>query len=111
MVRADKRGSVAGVGAAHPVATMAAHVQERVDLAVLPAGDQHRVLAHISGEEVAGLGYLGLMTQEEPTPGKDALQLLLVDVLLDEDAPAEQTLLGGDQTCNINSRSSPPAVH
>ena len=89
MVGADERGGVAGVSTANPVATVAAYIEESVDSAVLSARHQHRVFTHVGGEEVARLRDLGLMAQVKPAAGENLLQLLLVDVLFDEDAPAE----------------------
>ena len=37
------------------------------------------------------------MAQKEPAAGEDLLQLLLVDLRLDEDAPADQPAFGIDQ--------------
>ena len=56
MVGADEGGGVAVFGAAQAVAAVAADVQEGVDFALAVAGDQHRVLAHVGGHEIAGLG-------------------------------------------------------
>src|SRR5439155_17522803 len=67
-------------------------------LASRVAHDQNRVLAHVSGKEVARLRNLALMAQEQPAAGEDLLQLLLVDPRLDKDAPTDQTLFGIDQS-------------
>jgi hypothetical protein len=44
---------------------------------------------------------MALMTQEEPAAGEDPLQLLLVDVLLNEDAAIDQSVIVVDQTSHI----------
>jgi hypothetical protein len=38
------------------------------------------------------------MAKEEPAAGEDSLQLLLVNLFLNEDAPAQHAFLGGNQT-------------
>ena len=80
---------------------MAADVEECVDLALAVAGDQDGVLAHVGGEKVAGVGDLGLVAEEEPTAGKDLLQLFLVDGVLAEDAGTDQTLVEVNQVVNF----------
>ena len=97
MVGAHEGGCIAGVGAAHPVATVPADVQERSDFAVSLAGDKNRVFTHVGGEEVAGVGYLGLMAEEEPAAGENLLLLLLIDIWVDEYAPIDQTSFGVDE--------------
>ena len=92
VVGADEGGGVAGVGAADAVAAVSTDVEEGVNLAGGVAGDEDGVLAHVGGEEVAGVGYLGLVAEEEPAAGEDALLFLLVDVGFDVDAAADQTL-------------------
>ncbi len=48
------------------------------------------------------------MAQKQPAAGEDTLQLLLVDVAFDEDTPADQTVLGVDQTLHVCHHDSPP---
>ena len=93
VVGTDERAGVAVVSAAEAVAAMAADVQESVDLALPVASDQHGVLAHVGGEEVAGVGELGLVAEEEPAACENLLQLLLVDGIIAEYAGADQTLV------------------
>ena len=59
-----------------------------------PAAQQHRVFAHVGGEEVVGVGYLALVSQKQPAAREDPFQLLLVDVPGDEDAAVEEPLSG-----------------
>ena len=80
---------------------MAADIQKGVYLALAVAHHQDGVLAHIGGEEVARLWYLALVAQKQPATREDALQLLLVDLRLDEDAAANQPALGIDQTGDV----------
>ena len=89
MIGAGEARGIAGIGAAQAVATVAADIEKRMHGAGTVAHDKHRVLAHIGREEIAGLGDLALMAQKEPAARKDALQLLLVDLPLDENAPAD----------------------
>ena len=92
MVGADEGGGVAGIGAADAVAAVTADVEEGVDFAGGVTGHKDRVFAHVGGEEVAWVRDLGLMAEEEPAAGEDALLFLLVDVGLDVNAAANQTL-------------------
>ena len=87
---------------------MAADVEKGVDLAPRVPHNQHRVLAHIGAEEVAGFGYLAFMAKEQPAAGKDLLQLLLVYILFDEYPPANQPALSIHQTTNVCDHDAPP---
>jgi hypothetical protein len=53
VIGAGEAGGIAAVGAAQPVAAVAADIQEGVNLAVAVAHDQYRVLAHVGREKVA----------------------------------------------------------
>ena len=97
VIGAGEAGGIAGIGAAQPVAAMAADVQKRVHLALRVAHHQHRVFAHIGGEEIAGRGDLAVMAQKQPAAGEDLLQFLLVDLRLDEDAAADQAAFAVDE--------------
>ena len=113
VVGADECAGVAVVGAAQAVAAVAADVQEGVYLALPVAGDQHRVLPHVGGEEVAWLGDLGLVAQEQPAAGEDLLQFFLVYVLSAEDAGAYETAIEVDQlvgVCENHALLLPPGV-
>ena len=76
---------------------MSADVEEGVDLAGAVAHHQHRVLAHVGGEEVAGVGDLCLVAEEEPAAGENLLQFLMVDGILAEYAGADQAPVNIDQ--------------
>ena len=89
---------------------MAADVEKSADLALRVTDDENRVLAHVSGKEVAGLRDLALVAQEKPATGEDPLQLLLVELRLDEDAATDQTLLGVDQPEHIGSHRLAPLL-
>ena len=80
---------------------MAAHVQERPHLPVPTSPEQHGILAHVGGEEVVGIGDLGLVSQEEPAASEDPLQLLLVDVLGDEHLAFQQPLFGINEFIHV----------
>jgi hypothetical protein len=58
---------------AQPVTTMAADVEKGVDLSLAVSHHQHGVFTHVGTEEVAGVGYLALMAQEQPAAGEDLL--------------------------------------
>ena len=65
------------------------------------AGDEDGVFTHVGGEEVAGVGDLGLVAEEEPAAGEDLLQFFLIDVILAEDSGADQSPVGVNQRVNI----------
>ena len=114
VVGADEGACVAVIGAAETVAPVAADVQEGVDPALPVAGDEDGVLAHVGGEEVAGVGDLGLVAKEEPAAGKNLLQLLLVDGFLAENARADQALIQVNQVidfCQDHVQLLPPGLH
>jgi hypothetical protein len=71
--------------------------------AVAAARDQHRVLAHLGlgREKVAGPWDLALVAQEQPAAGKDLLQFLFIDLLLDEDAAADEAAIGVDERVHV----------
>src|ERR1700719_2700203 len=77
---------------------MAADIQKGVHLACRVAHDQNRVFAHVSGEKVSRPRDLAVMAQKEPAAGKDAFQLLLINIRLDEDAAADQAVFSIDQS-------------
>jgi hypothetical protein len=79
-------------------------------LARAVAHHQHRVFAHIGGEEVARLGELALMAKKEPTAGEYSFQLLLVNLGLDKDPAADKSGSGIDQTSDIHPHSLPQGV-
>ncbi len=54
------------------------------------AAQDDRLLAHARDDEIAGVGDLALVPDEKPGAGKDALQLLGVDRLVDEDFAADR---------------------
>src|SRR5262249_28243057 len=63
------------------------------------------ILAHIGREEVAGVRDLVLVTQEKPAARKDLLQLLLVNLGLDENAPADEPAFAIYKTTNSHSHT------
>src|SRR6266851_9126372 len=89
MVRASEDRGVALVVAAYLHPAVAARIEEGVDFASPVAAQDHRLLAHTRDDEVAGVGDLALMPDEEPGAGKDALQFLGVDRLVDENFAAD----------------------
>ena len=86
---------------------MAADVQEGVDLSAAVAHHQHRVLAHVGGEVIAGIGNLAVVAQEQPAAGEDTLQFLLVDVGFDENAAAYQAPLRVNQALHFGNHDLP----
>src|SRR6266568_302628 len=108
MIGTGEGDGVASIGPAQPIAPMAADVEEGVDGALAVAYHQDRVLAHRRAEEVPRLGDLAFMAQKQPAAGKDLHQLLLIDRRLDEDAPADQPLLGVHQLLGVHCHHPPP---
>ena len=53
------------------------------------AGEDHRLFAHARDDKIPGFGDLALMPDKEPGAGKDALQFLGVDPLVDENLAAD----------------------
>src|SRR5262249_23260643 len=103
-----ERGGVAGIGSAQPVAAMAAHVEEGVDLAVRVAHDQDRGLPHVGREEVARLRDLALVAEGEPAASEEPLELLPGDLSLDEDATADHSVLGIDEISDVSDHVALP---
>src|SRR5271169_5573409 len=97
VIGAGEGGGIAELGAAQPVAAMAANIQKGMHLARRVAHNENRVFAHVSGEKIAGLRDLALMAQKEPAARENALQLLLINIRLDEDAATDEAILGIDQ--------------
>ena len=92
VIGAGEDGRVALVVAAHLHAAMAAGIEEHMDLAGPVAAQDHRFLAHARDEVVAGVRDLALVADKQPSAGEDALQLLAVDLLVDEDLAADLPL-------------------
>ena len=110
VIGAHEGRSIAGISPTHPVATMAAHIEEGPDFARGVADNEHWVLSHVGGEEVPRLGHLAFMTEKEPRPGKYLLQFLLINLLVVKDAPVYQTILRIDQSSDFGSHESTSAV-
>src|SRR5262249_51281472 len=89
---------------------MAADIQKGVHLALRVTHHEDRVFAHIRAEEVTGLRDLALVAQEQPAAGKNLLQLLLVDLSLDEDAPADQAFVNTPQPSAVRPHDPPPSA-
>ncbi len=101
MIGAGEGRGIAELGAAQPVAAVAADIQKGMNLAAAVAHDQHWVFTHVGSEEVPRLRDLALMAKEEPTASENPLQLLLVDLGLDEDPAADQPVIGVDETGDV----------
>src|SRR5262245_31137929 len=95
VIGAGEDGRRPFVVAAHLHAAMAAGIEEDVDAAGPVAAQDHRLLAHRRHEIVARLGDLAFVPDMQPGAREDALLLLGVDVLVDEDLAAD---LPGPQT-------------
>ena len=84
MVRAGEYGRVALVVAADLHSAVPTGVEEYLDAVFAVAAEDHRFLAHGRNEVIAGLGYLALVTNEEPGLGEYLFLFLPVDVFIDE---------------------------
>ena len=102
MIGAGEARGVAGVGAAQAIAAVAADIEKGVHLAASVAHHQHRVLAHVGGQEIARARDLAVVAQKQPASGEDLAQLLLVNLRFDKDAPADQPALGIDETSEFH---------
>ena len=89
---------VAVVGPQDAVPPVAAHVQEGVELAVVVAGEDDGVFADVGVEVVVEVGDEGDVADHLPRASEDLLQLVLVDLLVDEDAPVELARRLGSST-------------
>jgi hypothetical protein len=97
VVGAGELDGVALVVAAHLHAAVSAGVQEDAQPAAPVPADDDRFLAHGRHEIVTGLPELALVADEEPGPREHPLQLLTVDLLADEDLPADDPPVHIDQ--------------
>ena len=91
MERTSEHQGVAIVVAAdlHPL--VPARVQENVQPLVAAVAHQDDFLfAHAGHHEIAWIRHLALVTYEEPGPGKDLFQFLMIDILVDIDFPAHE---------------------
>src|SRR5881394_1988119 len=79
MIGTAEMGGVAAVVLAEPRAAMAAVVRQDVDLALGVAGDDDLVEADLAQHEVAGIGYLGLVSDEHPVAREDLFHLRFED--------------------------------
>src|SRR5437867_5513617 len=77
---------------------MATCVEEDSYLIVCAAPDDDGVLAHRAGDEIPRARDLGFVGDKQPTAGKDPLQLALVHLGVDEDARADQPLVGVNES-------------
>jgi hypothetical protein len=104
VVGAHEARGVALVCPAYSVPTVAAHVEEGVQLAFSVPGNQYRVFTHIVGYEIVRFTYLGLVPQEEPAAAKNLLQFLLVNILIGKNFAIYKALL------KIYEHTSPPST-
>ena len=86
MVIAYKTPSITGIGKAHFVAAMRAGIQEDLDGAVFLAANDHAIFTHVSGEKIARIGNLRIMSNKQPATGKNLLHFPVVNGLFLEHA-------------------------
>src|SRR5437764_8747439 len=65
------------------------------------AAQQNRFLTHARDDEIAGVRDLALMADKQPGAGEDALLLLGVDLVVDEDLAADPPGLEIDQPRSV----------
>ena len=82
---------------------MPADVQVGTQLTVGVAHQDNGVLAHVGGDEIVVVGNLGLVTEQQPAAREDALQLQLVELLIDEDAAVDEPTLDINQPADIDT--------
>ena len=107
VVRTGEPLGVAPVGAADPHAPVPATVDQGVQRAVQAAGDDDGLLAHIGGEEIAGLRNLALVAEEHPGALEDALLLRGVDLGIPERLPADPGVVVGYELRAIHCHLPP----
>ena len=95
----------------HP--PVSARVEEYIHLALPVAAQDDRLFAHGRDEEVAGLGYLAFVADEQPCAGEYALLLFGVNVGVYEYFAANQTVVLIHQAAeraglNRNCHIAPP---
>ena len=97
VVRTLELDRVALVVAAHLHAAVPARVEKDADPPRAVAAQDDGFLAHRRVEIVTRLRDLALVPDEEPGTGKDPLELLPVDLVADENLPADDPVLDVDQ--------------
>src|SRR5690606_16339820 len=84
MERAGIGGLVAALETAEHRAAMAAGIDEGVELAILVAGDEDRLPAHLGGVVVVLLGNLAFVGEVDPVALEDVLHLQFEQALVGE---------------------------
>jgi hypothetical protein len=79
VVGAGEQLGVAVVVLTHFHATMAARIQEDMDLVFFVARENDRFSAHARGEKIARVGDLAFVPDKEPGPREHLVQFVLVD--------------------------------
>src|SRR5215475_12935569 len=103
MIGAGEDRGVTFVIAAHLHPAMPARVEKRMHLAGAVAAQDHRLFTHSRHEEVTGVGYLALMADKQPRAGENALLLLGINLVADEDLAADQPRRRIDETGAIST--------
>jgi hypothetical protein len=89
MVGAHEGWGIAEVSPADTVAAVAAHIQEGVDFALYVTCEKNGVFCHPGRHKIIRFTYLAFMPQKEPASAKYLLQLLLINVAVNENAPVK----------------------
>src|SRR5947209_6747921 len=95
VVSAGERRGVALVVTAHRHAAVAARIQQHPDLARSIAHHDDRLAAHLRQEEIARLGDLAGVPDEEPGALENPRKLVLENTLVAEDLALDLPVLDG----------------
>ena len=87
---------IAAIGPAHLHTPMPTRVQKCSNRAVVTAADEDRIFTHIGRHVIAGLGDLRFVTEKQPAACKDALELRLIDLRIEEDLATDESLFEFD---------------
>ena len=107
MVRTLEEGGVVAVGPRDAHAAVTAGVEEGVDLALVVADQHDRIHAAGARDEVARLGDLAVVPDEEPRPAEDPLELELEDFRVGEDAARDQPFVRADDVLERLAAAKP----
>ena len=96
VIRTHEAGSGPKVGATKTVTAMPADIEVAARLSFAVAPEDYGVFPHIGSDEVSRIRELALVAQEQPTPLEDLFHLLLEDVRVHVNLPADRPPLRVD---------------
>jgi|TARA_R110000868_G_scaffold276108_1_gene535760 hypothetical protein len=92
---------------AHTVPSMRTRIEEGVNVAVFPAGDNDRILTYRACQEIPNLRQLRIMGNEDPASGKDSFQFERIDILLPENPAIKRTVAYADPSAYFRTQFFP----